>query len=75
MTTQTNPIPAQLFQPGNLRSAVREIEAHVKTLAHDKETQIKILSVAQGLETARKNRTDEYNLTVLSLAKSRIIRN
>jgi hypothetical protein len=52
----------------NFRQEVREVEAHVRSLSSDKDTQVKIISKAQSLTL-----DNEHNLTVLAIAKKRII--
>ena len=51
-----------------IRTAVRELEAHIKQLASTKAEQIAIISKAQSLTL-----DNEYNLTVLAIVKKRII--
>jgi hypothetical protein len=53
----------------NIRTEIREVEKHIKTLASTKEEQIKIASKAQSMTT-----DNEHNLTVLAIVKNRIIR-
>jgi F0F1-type ATP synthase delta subunit len=47
---------------------VRELEAHIKSIAATKEEQIKIISKAQGIAV-----DFEQNLLVLAIVKNRIM--
>ena len=51
-----------------IRTEVRAIEAHIKTLAATQAEQVAIISKAQSLIV------DEHAITVLALVKNRIIR-
>ena len=53
----------------NIRTEVREVEKHIKSLASTKAEQIAIISKAQSMTT-----DNEHNLTVLAIVKNRIIR-
>lgn len=52
----------------DIRTEVREVETHIKSLSGDKAEQIAIISKAQGMTK------DEHSLTVLVIVKNRIIR-
>ena len=52
----------------NIRTEIREIEKHVKSIAPTKEEQIAVLSKAQSLTIG-----NEHNLAILSIVKRRII--
>jgi hypothetical protein len=52
----------------NIRTEVREIEKHIRSLTSDKAEQVAIISKAQSLTI-----DNEHNLTVLAIAKKRII--
>jgi hypothetical protein len=53
----------------NIRTEIREVEKHIKSLSGDKSEQIAIISKAQSMTT-----DNEHNLTVLAIVKNRIIR-
>lgn len=50
-----------------IKTEIREIEKHIKSLTSDKAEQIAIISKAQSLTK------DEHGITVLAIAKKRII--
>ena len=50
----------------NIRTEIREIEKHIKTLSSNKAEQIAIISKAQSMTK------DEHSLAVLGIAKRRI---
>ncbi len=52
----------------NIRTEIREIEKHVKSMTSDKAEQIAIISKAQSLTL-----DNEHNLAVLIVVKNRII--
>lgn len=53
----------------NIRTEIREVEKHIKSLSGDKSEQIAIISKAQSMTL-----DNEHNLTVLAIVKNRIIR-
>jgi hypothetical protein len=53
----------------NIRTEVRAIESHIKSMTSDKAEQIAIISKAQSLTL-----DNEYYITVLAIVKNRIIR-
>jgi len=52
----------------NIRTEIREIEKHIKSMTSDKNEQIAIISKAQSMTI-----DNEHNLMVLAIAKRRII--
>ena len=52
-----------------IKSAVKELEAHVKSLSNDKIEQIAIISKAQSMTL-----DNETNLGILAIVKKRIYR-
>ena len=52
----------------NIRTEIREIEKHFKSMTSDKNEQIAIISKAQSMTL-----DNEHNLMVLAIAKRRII--
>jgi len=52
----------------NIRTEVREVEKHIKSMTSDKAEQIAIISKAQSLTL-----DNEHNLTVYAIIKNRII--
>lgn len=53
----------------NIRTEIREVEKHIKSIASTKSDQIAVISKAQSLTI-----DNEHNLTVLAIVKNRIIR-
>lgn len=53
----------------SIRTEVREVEKHIKSLSGDKYEQIVIISKAQSLTL-----DNEHNIAVLAILKNRIIR-
>ena len=51
----------------DIRTEVREIEKHTQAMTSDKAEQIAVMSKAQGLTK------DEHSITVLAIAKMRVI--
>ena len=51
-----------------IRTEVREVEKHIKSLASTKAEQIAIISKAQSMTL-----DNEHNITVLAIVKNRII--
>ena len=52
----------------NIRTEIREIEKHIKSMTSDKNEQIAIISKAQSMTL-----DNEHNITVLVIVKNRII--
>jgi len=55
----------------NIRTEIREIEKHIKSMTSDKNEQIAIISKAQGMVGNVKDA--EHYITVMAIAKKRII--
>lgn len=62
-------IPTRKEIEMTIRTEIREIEKHIKTIAETKDEQIAILSKAQSLTI-----DNERNLAILAVIKNRIIR-
>ena len=57
----------------NIRTEIREIEKHLKSLDSTKEGQLKIASVTQGMAADGKFTDNERTIKILAIVKNRII--